>query len=391
MDVVSTPWEQRQRLAEIELEVTLWEAQGREEQALRVVVDHLRTGGEPALMAPERLDTLFQLAHLGDLVPAWGHARWVLQQAARSRAPGMVDLADEAEARSEELRWGPGDRVAYPLDPERDWVRRQLLLHDLGGLRRFLDHVASPRLVARAGRVRDWADVPMRGLRLLDAGDRLLRWRDLATGEEHVVPDIGSAHFVGVGQHAVGRLVPVEGGEMLESVPLDVPAHTAHRVASHPAGWLDAVAEAWHDPDPEQEPLDLEHDFGTLSDVPQVWQGWLLSLVEHDHGWAAEPPPEGDDPEAVLRRVRREQRACFALVHDALAGDLQRRLARMDFEEPVDPWPVVGRVLLQAPALGPLVAGEDPLSRGELRRLAGLVPEPAAAPCRHLLARDEAA
>lgn len=382
---------QRHRLAEIELEVTLWEAQGLEEQALRVVVDHLRSGGGPVLMTAERLDTLFQLAHLGDLAPAWARSRWALQQAARSRAPGMTDLADEAEARSYAVRRGSGALATWPIDPERDWVRRQLLLHELGGLRRFLDEVASPRLVARAGRVREWASAPMRGLRLLDAVDRRLRWRDLATGAEHVVPDIGSAHFVGVGRHAVGRLVPVAGGEMLESVPLDVPAHTAHRVARHPAEWLDAVAEAWHDPDPEQEPLDLEHDFGTLSDVPQAWQGWLLSLVEQDHGWAAEPPLDDDDEEAVRRRVRREQRVCFALVHDALAGVLQRRLARMDFEDPVDPWPVVGRVLLQAPALGPLVAGDDPLSRGELRRLAALVPEPAAALCRHLLARDEAA
>lgn len=391
MAQVSTPWEQRQRLAEIELEVTLWESQGREVEALRVVVEHLRGGGDPVLVAPERLDTLFQLAHLGGLVPAWGHARWVLQQAARSRAPGMAELDAEAVARSAQLWDETADLEPYRPAPERDWVRRQLLLHDLGGLRLFLDEVAAPRLVARAGRVGDWAGVPMRGLRLLDAGEGRLRWRDLATAHEHEVPDLGGAHVVGVGQHAIGRLVPVEGGEMLESSPLAVPGRTARRVARHPDDWLAAVVDAWHDPDPHEDPPDLEHELAALTDVPATWQDWLLLLVAHDHGWGSEPPLDGDDDETLRRRVGREQRVCFALVRDALAGDLQGRLARMDFEEPVDLWPVVGRVLLQAPALGPLLQGEDPLSRGDLRRLASLVPEPAAALCRHLLARDEAA
>ncbi len=398
METSGSAWRRRQQQAAAQLRVELCESRGWEREAFDALVEEVKISGPVGWWAHDQLLSLLQLVRLGELVPAWGVCRWVLQQAQRSHAPGMVERAELADQVSRDLHeaesYGADDGT-WVLDPEHDWLRRQVLLYELGGLRHFLDHVASPGLVADAELIRAWAQMPMGGYRLVRRGHRELLWRDLADGREHRTADIGSAHFVELGRCAVGRLVPTREREMFESIPLDVPEVTADAVARDPASWVSAIAEAYLDHGLEHPPVDLHHDFGLLNDTPAAWQSWLMTLVEPQlRGGPTTPrdePDRDDDPEVVRRRVRLHTTACFRVVGEALSGRLQRRLARIDFETQPDVWPGIGRLLLEPECLTPLLDGEDPLTHGDLRRLAELVPEPAAALCRHLLARDAAA
>jgi hypothetical protein len=198
------------------------------------------------------------LAELGDDAPGWLWSRWLTVQARRPLWTGG-DAAAPNPALETALK------AAYPhgIDParmgdfspdvflpslyERDWVTRQLVVYEYGGLRHLVEELAGPRLLERADHPAAWVGAPMGGYRLesdSDAGG-LLELTDLADGHRVEILDLGLAAEHEPGTCFLGRLVPTSTppGRMLEWRPLPVDAGTARKVAAQPATWLEVVAE----------------------------------------------------------------------------------------------------------------------------------------------------
>ena len=223
--------------------------------------------GDPAaaLRYYERVDSfhdsphhrrLRQLADLGDQAPGWLWSRWMTVQARRPLWTGSA-----SGERCSELETAL--RVAYPhgIDTrrmedmslpvfvaslhERDWVTRQLIVYEAGGLRHLVEQRASPRLLEGADQPAAWASAPMGGYRLDSDDQEHLRMTDLSSGASVEILDLGLAEEHAPGAHLLGRLVPTATapGRMFEWRPLPVDEQTAARVAADPAGWLDVVAE----------------------------------------------------------------------------------------------------------------------------------------------------
>ncbi|NYD43186.1 hypothetical protein [Nocardioides panaciterrulae] len=313
---------------------------------------------------PWRVTRLWQLARLGSVLPRWATSRWILAQAAQGLGPTDRLRHQRALQVALQVRGAPGGDLRElgmtAVDVmDHDWVHRQLVLYELGGLDSFLRREASPALLAGADRIEQWARTPMGGYRLLAEDPLLLRWAVLGTGETVETPNLGAASLLGPGDCALGRLVPIEEGAMFEAAPLFVPEHTAMRVAGDPDGWIQAVAEACQDDSaaPEQQCSTGGHDFELLTDVPLVVQ----LLAHHDVGasglWTED---------------------CVCLVLAALSGHFEHR-------PDAPPWPSVAAALLQphvADRLALLLGEED---RDALRHLADTIAGPAAALCRELV------
>jgi hypothetical protein len=174
------------------------------------------------------------------VLPRWATSRWILEQAAqhldkrgRQRALTAIDVA--VETRGGERTLVGTDRFdARAKVVDHDWVHRQVLLYELGALEDFLIRVASPELVAGADRIHDWARAPMGAFRFVAETPRTLTWVELATGQEVTSTNVGSASLLLPDECAIGRLVPIDGGAMFETVPLFVPDDVAQRVADDP-------------------------------------------------------------------------------------------------------------------------------------------------------------
>ena len=253
------------------------ERRGDARAALDLMEEH---PGGLAFWRPRRVRLLCQIAMFGPLLPRWATSRWILAQALQHLGQpggGPDRRVHRALDQAIELRGGrarlpgrdPMDAVCRVMD--NDWVLRQLHLYELGGLRHFLDRVASPDLVAGADRIRDWAKSPMGGYRLLTQDAATVTWQDLGAGEPILTANIGSAALVVPGECVIGRMVPIEAGAMFESAPLLVPEDVAIRVALDPSCWLDAFrATPGGTTSPEITPVGDRA--GLLSDVPvPVW------------------------------------------------------------------------------------------------------------------------
>ena len=200
---------------------------------------------------------LRQLVELGDAVPSWGHARWILEQTTRwITADSIVRhrLGREGAIRAAH---------AVDLDPRRpygfrleefcglmlghDWIYRQLVVFEFDGLRDFLELGAGSGLVASAGPVHAWAGSAMGGFRFEADGGGRARFIDLSTETGIEVLDLGCAGQLRVGDCAIGRVVPIdtEPGLMFESLPLPVGAGLAARVAADPGCWLMELTSAY--------------------------------------------------------------------------------------------------------------------------------------------------
>ena len=200
---------------------------------------------------------LRQLVELGDAVPAWGHARWILEQVTRWITAGTV--ASHRLGREGAIRAAH----AIGLDPRRpygfrveefcglllghDWIYRQLVVFEFYGLKDFLELEAGPELVARAGPIHAWAESAMGGFRFEGDGGGRATFTDLSTGTEIDVLDLGCAGQLRIGDCAIGRVVPIETrpGLMFESLPLPVSAGLATRVADNPDRWLMELTSAY--------------------------------------------------------------------------------------------------------------------------------------------------
>lgn len=297
------------------------EARGDARDALRVMQAFATMPDGSPLWRPVRVQTLRQLTeHPGEL-PGWAVSRWLVAQATRppltggSRAAVSRALEVAVRARGGLLAL-PGtdsiDRRCKVMD--HDWLFRQLFLHEYGALRRFLDETAAPDLVGRADRIREWADAPIRALRLL-ASEPAPTWVDLATGERVEPMDLGAALCVEDGECVLARLVRVEGGLMFEGSPLAVPDEVAESVAGDPDGWVAHLEEACrrHGAIPRRDGstdgiiVAGIHDHPVLTDVPrELWRHFLA---------------DGDDPvrpDAGEEAIADE--ACRVVLLAGLAG-----------------------------------------------------------------------
>lgn len=339
------------------------EVRGDADAALRIMVANPVGSDGRAFWNPHRVGRLLQLVRLGPVLPRWATSRWILEQALIQLDPLLRPAREEAMRVAVELRGGPGLNGVDRIDAEvtvadHDWVHRQLLLYEYGGLARFLEAHATADLVVGADRIADWCDAPLRPLRLEVRTPSVLHWTDLATGAELVVPNLGAAVLELPGEHALARVVPTESGPMFDGVPLGVAESTARAVADDPGAWLDALRAV---AGTEDYFVDLVHGNFLLTDLPdRIATMALLQFL---------PARDRQLTEAGLAR------ATVALARHTMA-------ARE--ESPLDLWPCLASHLLAPESLPYLVdhfgAEDDDL----LEVLADVLPEPASTVCAHL-------
>lgn len=193
---------------------------------------------------PQRVRRLRQLVALGSDVPTWAWARWVVAQAAQPRPGRDADAADVAvEVRGgRSTLWGVDHDDAMAKVIDHDWVFRQLILHERGGLDHFLRRVAAPRLLDLASDARSWVGVPMGAYELVSERTDRIVWRNLGTGASMETLNLGGASLMALGEAAIGRVVDAGGVTLFESAPLCVPHDVAHDVAARPEAWMDALS-----------------------------------------------------------------------------------------------------------------------------------------------------
>lgn len=268
------------------LAVDAAEAAGDPAKALDLV-EGMRHGpdGRP-WWRPQRVRRLRQLVALGDAAPSWVWGRWVIDQAAQPRPGRDTDAADVAvEVRGgRSTLWGVdhGDAMAKVID--HDWVFRQLILHERGGLDHFLRRVASPRLLDLAGDVRSWVGLPIGAYELVSERVDRIVWRDLATGATMETINLGGASLMALGEAAIGRVVHAGGVALFESPPLCVPPDVAREVATSPADWLAALTRGCRG---EAGPVLTEliaksNDFDLLFDLSSRVRRHLLQPIDPD-------------------------------------------------------------------------------------------------------------
>jgi hypothetical protein len=348
------------------------EAEGDAYRALDLIeADVQRRPDTETFWSAERLTQLMQLVLFRSVLPGWAISRWILGQAARSVEPSRRQRHVRAFDRTVQIAGGPERyRGADDFDSscklmDHDWVYRQLLLYEYGGLLHFIDGSASPELVASADNIRQWVTAPMGAFRLMDRSSTSLRWLDLSSGQEVTTANIGSASLLEVDEHAIGRLVPTEAGPMFESAPIFVPPDVAGWVAHEPLDWPSALERGCR----REAPLGLRistqtSGFPMLSDVPVVHRRALVeSVVGPEEGrWSVDDLREAYG--AVVRAATAE-RPRFSDV-------------------PFDPWPVVGSLVLDPEVAVDCVLGHCVVASSGFDRLARRLASPAAEVCRVL-------
>lgn len=231
---------------------------------------------------------LRQLAELSDEAPGWLLSRWLTVQARRPLWSGArSDGPDPALSTTLRVAYPHGVEAARMEDfspetflatlCERDWVLRQLVVFERGGLRGLVDGLASRELLARADHAEAWPDATMGGYRFDSDDHGELQLTDLADGARVDVLDLGLAAEHWPGTHFLGRLVPTSAGpgRMFEWRPLPVDEGTARLVAERPDAWLSTVAARARD---ETLPcmFSYQEDSSMTSDLPvRSWLGLL--------------------------------------------------------------------------------------------------------------------
>ena len=174
-----------------------------------------------------------------------------------------------------------------------------------------------------------------------------------------------------VGEHVMGRLVPIQGGHIFETQPVRVPARLAHAVAADPAAWVSLLSATV--PEPGDHPLQTHglHYQCFVSDVPPVvWQLVVDSFGDED-------VPEGTHPD------------CEAVLARAVLTTARHALDHMRSERPsdaVDVWPCLAAALLTPYVVTGLAKTAGARDAVVLRELVGVLAEPASSVCRDLAA-----
>lgn len=352
--------------------------------ALELIQRDLAQRNGEVFWRPERLHRLAQMVAFGPSLPRWATSRWLLAQAAqhldtrtRTRFHRAIEIAVDARGGPETLVGVDAvDSRAKVMD--HDWVFRQVWLYELGALGHFVTHIASPDLLAGADRIHDWSRTPMGGFRLVGETACTLTLVDLATGNEVTALNIGSATLLEVGDCAIGRLVPIEGGAMFESAPLYVPDEVAQQVAQDPAEWVAAVAAGCRAAREEGGTglITTMPEFGLPTDVPHLLQ--IRLAVEAAWARGEELAPQDLTPD----RVR-------SLEVELVRAALHDRMPETDWEE--KQWPMVAATLLEPRVFLVLVEGLAPADGPRLLGLAERLAGPAGSVCRTLAHEVEAA
>ena len=350
------------------------EARGDAAGALRIIERDLeRHSAVPTFWRPGRVTRLLQLEVLGPWLPRWATSRWILDQAAQHLDPRGRDRALRALRIAE--RTGGMKDVCAGLDPidarvklmDHDWVHRQVLLYELGGLRTFLRHGAAADLIAGADHIRAWASAPLGAYRLVATSARTSIWLEVATGVEHECLEIGGASLLDEGDHVIGRMVPIDQGAMFESAPLWVAPDVADRVAQYPAGWLTAVRSGSSAVDTEPTST-YRSGFPLLTDI-DAWHQTVCAVSIHD---------DLDDRSGDAAQPDVAELGC-AVVRAALDDDLPAREGVWR-----RPGPVVAATMLTPSVLGELFRRLRPEDVVKLQVLSESLTEPAAQLCRDL-------
>lgn len=355
------------------------EARGDARAALQVVEQDLRLRRDDNFWRPEKIERLIQMDVLGPVLPRWATSRWILAQAAQWLDED--NRARTADAFSLAFRVGGFDPSRYRSDfdlrtkvMDHNWVFRQAFLYDLGGLRHFVDEVASPDLVAGADDLADWPGTPLGGFQLLEETPRVLTWFDLRERVEVETPNIGSATLLEPGDCAIGRLQPVREGWIFDCIPLYVPQRVAQQVADEPADWVTTLGDLDHaTPCDGRGVCTNGHDFRLLTDVPQVLQHLLLADVEE----TVSDRRVTDAAEILPLEVGLVRAAMDGLLGDDIRG--------------LSPWPTVGATVLRPRALRSLLTSARTGDANRLREVARRLADPAARVCRDLAAELEVA
>lgn len=281
----------------------------------------------PALNLRSRHNLLLaQLASLGDDLPDWVWARWIAYQAIRCEDQHSETGRTQRLALTYVLDTFHDDQLAdchaEGGDPVKvmawvaseSWLFHQLLVHELGGLERFVDELATGRLVEHSALARSWAGAPLSGYLV---GPRLpgrrLRVEDPAAGTWTEVIDLGARADAGDSRWVLGRLVPsgIDDLPMFDTPPIAVPEQVARDVAAAPEPWL-MVKQAL-DEGRVVERHFMRADLELTTDVPSID---LLRV--------GTPPADLERVTAQLRAGRDEvPRAAFRILRRAVDGALQ--------------------------------------------------------------------
>jgi hypothetical protein len=148
----------------------------------------------------------------------------------------------------------PSDLLA--LVKSRDWIVRQMVLYELGGLGAFVRDAAGEDLLGRAENMVEWSCSPMGAYQFIDETPDCTQLLDLETEEYLEVLNIGSVGAVEPGGFVLGRLVPLssEPGMMFESRPLEIDERTARQFAER--GTL--PDERWREDDCGRDPEECD-------------------------------------------------------------------------------------------------------------------------------------
>ncbi|KAA1419175.1 hypothetical protein F0U44_12040 [Nocardioides humilatus] len=339
------------------------ERRGDARGALELIDDLLCWPDGRVFWRPQRVLRLTQLAYMAPWLPRWATSRWLLEQACQELGPdrrrayaNAIEIAAEVRGGLSNVRCPEGEDPRIKLT-DHDWVFRQCILYEFGGLASFLTR-ASADLLADADRIEEWVMAPMGGYRLVGRAPAITTWEDLASRRMIETPNIGSAALLVVGECAIGRLVPIEGGRMFETVPLEVSEDVAIAVSHSPDDWVQILRDA------RRRGVDVVNrgcEFGFLSDVPTLVSA--MTFYESRDAFLAD-----SNRKAVLAAADR------AFVEDPL-------------EDPdaVDLWACVASEVLRPTVFG-LSAGLNADEVRVIARLGRTLAEPAAQFCRDLAA-----
>lgn len=281
----------------------------------------------PALNLRSRHNILLtQLAALGTELPGWLWARWIAYQAVRCEDPDSetgkvqrlalkyaIETFHEDQLADCHASGGDPVKVVSWVGAE-SWLFHQVLLHEMGGLERFVDEQVTGRLAEHAALARSWVGAPLGGYLIGPSlpGGRL-RIEDLTGDSWTEVLDLGARDSASAGW-VLGRLVPSGIGDLLmfDTAPIAVPEQVARDVAAAPRPWL-RVKEAL-DEGRLVERAFMRTDYELVTDVPSIE---LLRI--------GTPPADLERVTAQLRAGRDEiPRAAFRILRRAADGVADR-------------------------------------------------------------------
>ncbi|HEX8509176.1 MAG TPA: hypothetical protein VF635_06735 [Propionibacteriaceae bacterium] len=223
----------------------LAEARGDAEAALEVTLDNPVGPDGGIFWRPWRIERLVELTESED-PPQWVLARWVVAQSLQ-HLDGNRERVMRALEEAVLLRGGiaglPGvdDIDAKCRVMDHDWVFRQRMVYDLGGLDHFVRRGAQQGLLARSGDLSPWLETRLSGYVLVEQSPSTLVWADLADGTRQELLNLGSPAPRQVGDCVIGRAVRLAGNALFEGVPLSVPRQVASAVAAAPEEWLERM------------------------------------------------------------------------------------------------------------------------------------------------------